>query len=171
MFLMARAFVSARSGRDDWARLVEGIDTGNELPGLVPLGWYPETLFVQMLHELGRDDAAAVRQLAAYEAEQDLTVIHRMFLRLANPAYVLEKAGDYWSRFHDSGTWSVERLGASGARGTLQHWGIADSVACEYLGTYVHRMFELVGARDVKVAHPSCRAAGAAHCVFEGSWG
>jgi hypothetical protein len=173
MILLARTFVGSLSRPGTWDDIISSIppDEAELLGSVISIGWYPERLFLQILRALESRAPSAVVELAAFEAEQDLTVIHRVFLRLANPAYVLEKAGSYWARFHNTGEWHVERQSASSARGELRGWGVVDALACAYLGSYIRRMFELVGARDVKVRHERCRATGAEGCTFEGEWG
>jgi hypothetical protein len=176
----ARTFVGAREGKEGWSSLVGTMseDDQGAIGGVVSIGWYEEHLFARLLRALDdRDTRKAasrgggrVRELARFEAEQDLTVVHRVFLRLANPAYVLEKAGEYWGRFHDTGAWVVTRRGPRAASGELRGWGVVDAVYCAYLAAYIERTFELVGATDVACAHQRCRARRDEACVFEGHW-
>jgi hypothetical protein len=172
VILFARAFVVERWGKGAWEEIATSMAPGEAamLGGVVSIGWYPEPAFVRILHSLEALRPAAARELATFEAERDLAVIHRMFLHLANPAYVLEKAGSYWRRFHDTGEWLVHRTTTSSASGELRAWGVVDPLACTYLGAYIHRMFELVGAHGVSVEHKRCRAEGAETCVFGGAW-
>lgn len=91
-----------------------------------------------------------------------------MFLRMANPAFVLEKTGKYWSRFHDHGRWTTTRL-PNGAMALLEDFE-GSATYCAMLVPYTGRLFELVGAKGVRVAHPECRSKGARACRFEISW-
>ena len=72
---------------------------------------------------------------------------------MANPAYVLEKAGEYWSRFYDSGEWEVVRETPNRARGTLSGVQPFDPYLGIYVTEYCHRLFELVGAKEVRTSH------------------
>ena len=116
-----RTWVVANHGRPAWTSLLESmsIEDRLELLGLVPIGWYELALQHRLLRSIddyfGHGDGALIDVIGAYEADQDLKVIHRLFLSLANPAYVLEKSGDYWSRFYDTGQWTVCLLYTSDA--------------------------------------------------------
>jgi predicted hydrocarbon binding protein len=45
-----------------------------------------------------------------------------------------------------------------------------DTAVCTYLNAYLIRLFELVGAKNVDVRHPECRARGGKVCRFMISW-
>jgi len=109
-----------------------------------------------------------MEEFARHGAEQDLTLFHRMFLRIANPAYVCEKVGDYWSRFHTHGKWQSRRV-ERGYVGTLTEFE-SDPVYCRMLVPYMKRLLELVGAKRVQVTHTECVHRGAKACVFSTSW-
>ena len=174
--LHAQNFVLNRFGEAGWQSVLERLpaDDRRTFENILPIAWYPHAadarLFRAIDEGLGRGDKKLLVDLGRFEAEQDLRGIHRLFLRLANPAYVLEKASDYWSRFHNTGRWRVERK-PNGASGTLYGWGAPDEVKCVYLGAYIARMFELVGVRQLELLHPRCRCRGDRGCTFEGSWG
>ena len=174
--LDVRLFVERERGNGAWEALKSSLDPADhaQLDSLVAVGWYDVQLYLRMMHALpgvlGRPAGDVVRDLGRFAAEHDLSVIHRIFLRLANPAYVLEKAGDYWGRFYETGTWNVVRESPTKARGELSGFDVADAVYCEFLTSYITRLFELVGARSVRVAHTKCRASGAPACVFAGEW-
>jgi hypothetical protein len=105
-----------------------------------------------------------------FAAERDLRTIHRLFLRLANPAYVIERSAGFWRRFQDSGTWSVVRTPPNRVRATLRDWGSTEELTCVRLGAYMFRLFQLVGANNGKLDRIACRARGDDACVFEGCW-
>ena len=151
-----RTWVAENHGADAWPALLESMDTVDrlELLGLVPVGWYELALQHRLLRAIddyfGRGDGALIDVIGAYEADQDLKTIHRLFLRLANPAYVLEKSGDYWSRFYDTGEWSVVRLSPNSARGRLSGVEPFTEDFCRYLTAYIGQMWVLVGAKQLR---------------------
>jgi hypothetical protein len=116
---------------------------------IVAVGWYDDTILVETLRTveevLRERDPKIIETLGRFAAEQDLTRIHRVFLRMASPAFVLERATNLWRRFFDSGR-------------------------CRNLQGYLQRLFELVGAKDVTVGHPECRVYGGALCRFAIRW-
>jgi hypothetical protein len=174
--LDVRLFVERQGGAGSWDRLKALLspDDAAQLDAVVAVGWYDVHLYVRIICALGpvlgRSTFDAARELGHFAAKHDLAVIHRLFLRLANPAYVLEKAGEFWGRFYDSGKWTVTRETDTRAKGELSGFAVADRVYCEFLRSYLIELFELVGARAVRFAHPQCRALGARSCVFSGEW-
>lgn len=167
-----RTWVERTHGPDAWIPLLESMATSDEaeLRGLVAVGWYDLALQHRLLRQidqhLGVGDGALADVIGAFEAEQDLTVIHRLFLRLASPAFVLEKAMDYWRRFYDTGHWEVRRAGPTSASGTLTGCEPLDPLFERYLCSYIRRMWELVGARSPEVRSEN----ESGHLVFHGTW-
>jgi hypothetical protein len=169
-----QSFVRTRYGDEAWSRVLARLSPEDRetMLGFVVVGWYPTALLLRLTGaidaELGGADEVRVA-MGRHGAEYQLSVIHRLFLRAAaSPGYVLEKAGSFWERFHDTGTWVVEREN-TWARGTLRGF-VADASFCKGLTAYIARLFELVGARDVQVEHRLCRGQGDDECVWEGQW-
>lgn len=144
------------------------------IEGVITSGWYELPLqhrvFVALDRALAEEANDNIEGFARYVAEQDLTRVHRLFLRLRNPAYVLEQAGKYWSRFYDAGVWKIERASPTRASGELT--GIADphEIFCRFLRAYIERMFQLAGVETGAAVHSRCCLRGASGCLFEGSW-
>jgi len=176
-FVNVRTFVAERFGDGAWNAMLARLsrEDRGELMAILPVGWYSLELYARLIRALdevhGYGDLALVVQLGRFEAERDLTTIHRVFLRLANPAYVVEKSGEYWRRFHDTGTWTLTRESDSHITGTLDEWGYVDHALCRELVGYMGRCLELVGAKNVLFEHPLCRARGDARCYFQARWG
>jgi hypothetical protein len=173
-FVSVRSYILERYGGDAWARILAALDANDRatMESVVAVGWYPTALLLHLIDVaeslLDESKRTFRKSMARRNAETQLRVIHRAFLRLASPAYVLEKAGDYWGRFHDQGTWRVER-GDGWTRATLEGF-VAQEGFCTQLTAYIERLFELVGARDVHFEHRHCRARGDTACVFLGRW-
>ena len=172
-----RTWVVRLHGDEGWERVVAalGPEDAATVRSVVSVAWYPFSTQHALLRTidrvLGTGEGELARVIGRYEADQDLTIVHRIFLRMANPAFVLEKAGDYWSRFYEAGTWIVTRgEGGTSARGELRDIEPVDQLFCLYLEAYIFRMFELVGAKNVRGTHSRCRCRGAEACVFEGRW-
>ncbi|HTU56783.1 MAG TPA: hypothetical protein VMF89_00085, partial [Polyangiales bacterium] len=76
---------------------------------MIASGWYPlglqHRVFSALESALPHSDDDVIESFATFVAEHDLTRVHRLFLRLRNPAYALEKSADYWRRFYDAGDW------------------------------------------------------------------
>lgn len=171
----AHSFVVERGGEDTWRKLLSRLPPADReiVQGAIHMGWYELTLqhrvFSALDELLSMPAGSAIADFAVQVAEHDLTQMHRLFLRLAHPAYVLEKAGEYWARFYDAGTWTIER-GERSARGELSGIDEVHPIFCKFLMAYITRMFQLVGAKSVKCAHTRCACRGAPACAFEGYW-
>jgi hypothetical protein len=175
-FVNVKSFATERFGANAWDAVLERLapEDREELSSIVSVGWYSLPLYARLIHALddvhGYGDLSLVVQLGRYEAERDLTTIHRIFLRFTNPAFIVEKTGEFWKRFHDTGEWKVERE-PNGVAGTLEGWGCVDHALCRELVGYLSRVLELVGAKNVVFEHPRCRARGDGQCFFRARWG
>ncbi|MFK7992454.1 MAG: hypothetical protein AB8I08_40910 [Sandaracinaceae bacterium] len=150
-----RTWVIRNGGDAAWEAVVTAMapEDEAELRALVPVGWYSLALQHRLLATLEQNfGPSSVEHIGAYEAEQDLTVVHRLFLRLANPVFVMQKARDYWGRFYTSGEWTVTPESRTSAVATLENLDPWDDRFARYLTAYVRRMWQLVGAKDVEVS-------------------
>jgi predicted hydrocarbon binding protein len=176
-FANVRAFVEERYGSGSWNKVLGELVAADrrELEGIVPVGWYSLALYARLIRAVdqvfGYGDLSLVVQIGRFEAERDLTTIHRIFLRLASPAFMLEKQADYWRRFHDTGQWVVQRDAERRVTAYLDDWGYVDPALCREVVGYVTRSFELIGAKNVRMEHSQCRGRGDPRCVFLGRWG
>jgi predicted hydrocarbon binding protein len=176
VILNARDFVLARDGNDGWRRVLDGLASEDReaLASMVPVGWYDIRLCDRMnrsiVNAVGAGSMEVMHALGGYAAAEDLKTIHRLFLRMANPAFVLERVAEFWGRYQDSGAWTVVRAQPNRVHATLDGWGSEDEATCVRLAAYTRRLFELVGAKDVHVERRACRARGDAACVFVGGW-
>lgn len=155
-----RSFVQQEFGNEGWRTVLNAVgpaDAG-ELGGLLPVGWYSLGLQHRLLRTiddtLGSGDAALVTRIGQYEAQQDLTVVHRLFLRMANPGFVLQQVGRYWGRFYKCGTWEVERQSSKQASGRLRDVDPFDPLMADYLHAYIREMWTLMG---VTMERSRCR--------------
>jgi hypothetical protein len=176
-FTNVRAFTVERfGGEKGWHAVLERLTQPDrdELASIIPMGWYSLDLYARLIRALdgvhGKGDLALMRDLGRYEAENDIKTIHRLFLRFTNPAFIVEKTGEFWKRFHDTGTWNVTR-DDHGIHAVLDGWGCVDLALCKELLAYLTRTLELAGAKNVVLEHPKCRGRADPQCVFKGRWG
>jgi hypothetical protein len=176
-FTNVRAFTVARFGGEvAWTSVLDKLPSADreELRAVIPMGWYSLAMYARLIRALdavhGAGDLSLVKDLGRYEAEHDLKTIHRVFLRFTNPAFIVEKTSEYWKRFHDTGTWHVER-DDHGVSAVLDGWGHVDVALCRELVAYLTRVLELAGAKNVILEHPKCRGRADPQCIFKGRWG
>jgi hypothetical protein len=178
--LNVRDYAVATAGERAWGRVLERLlpEDREVFASMVPVGWYDMALYDRANRALAEVLAAetlatpesVMVDVGRYAAEHDLKTIHRLFLRMANPAYVLERSADFWKRFHDSGTWHVERESPTRVRARLEGWGSEDELTCVRLAAYIERLFQLVGARNGSMQRLACRARGDEACLFAARW-
>jgi predicted hydrocarbon binding protein len=171
-----KSYVAKRFGYDGWRKYLSALEPKVRKQVEMPSAreWYELDVMLRALHSLrdvfGEEQTDVVGDFGRHEAERDMSTVHRLFFRLANPAYVLEKATEYWRSFCDFGEWQVVRDSSHGATATLVGVPVVDEVYCQELSGYLQRLFELVGAKNVKSEHARCRARGDETCVWVGSW-
>ena len=176
MILNARDFILRRGGEDGWRRVLGVLPQGDRdaIASMVPVGWYDMSVNDHVnrgiVDVLDGGRMTMIEALGRYSATEDLKTIHRLFLRMANPAFVLERLAEFWGRYQDSGVWTVVRETPTRVLATLDGWDSRDEATCVRLGAYTQHLFELVGAKGVFLERRACRARGDAACVFAGGW-
>jgi hypothetical protein len=175
----ARSFAIKRFGPDGWQRTLASLSLEDRdvLAGVVSVGWYPLELHARVTRAIdevhGVGDLALAAQLGRFQADTDLTTVHRVFLKLISPNFAVEKLTELWPRYHDSGRWVVARRGDDQMLGQLHEFGggFVDPAICRTVVGYITRCVELVGAKNVLVDHTECRAHGDGHCGYHIRWG
>ncbi|HEX8791239.1 MAG TPA: hypothetical protein VF765_09855 [Polyangiaceae bacterium] len=176
VILNTREYALASGGEAAWKKVLARLGPGDAetMAAAIPIGWYDIDLYDRVNRAVGETLGDRPEDVMAacgrFAAERDLRTIHRLFLRLANPAYVIERSTGFWSRFQDSGTWSVVREPPNRVLATLHGWGSTEELTCVRLGAYMFRLFQLVGAKNGALQRTACRARGDAACVFDSHW-
>lgn len=157
----ARAFAErARDG--GWDDVVGRLSPGDRdtLAGVISAGWYPIGLYdrvhVALADALGGDQA--MRALGRFSAEGDLTTVHRLFLRMASPTFLIQKYAEFWRRYQTTGEWTIGGTPPWRARARLDGWGSREEVTRVRLVAYIERMLELIGFEKVSVVRTPSRA-------------
>lgn len=175
-FAHTRLFVEETFGAAGWERVLGRLLPADraEVESVISVGWYDLGSYARLLRAIdeahGTGDLSLVVQNGRFQSERDLSTIQRLFFRLANPAYAVEKITDYWRRFHDTGSWEVNRVSESEVTGALHDWGVVDRALCRELTGYMGRVLELVGAKHVIMEHTRCRALGDDVCGYRARW-
>jgi len=176
-FQNARAFIQDRFPGEGMGRVLaqlEPVDRALLGDDVRAKDWYDLGAYVRVIRAidtvLGAGDLRLLPVLGRYEAERDRGFVQGLFLRMASPAWAVKLVAEYWSHFHDSGSWTVRREGDHLLHGVLEGVGVVDEAMCAELVGYIPRVMEFAGGRDVTMTHPLCRARGAEACHFEMSW-
>ncbi len=177
-FVNGRAFVIGRAGSAGWDAVLARLDESDRLTleSVLAVGWYPIALDARMQRAiadvLSGGDPSIAAAIGRFAAERDLTTIHRIFLRLFNPKFAVEKLTELWPRYHNSGRWTIVESSGTHIIGRLDDWGgNVDGILCTNAAGYIGRCLELAGARHVVMEHTKCRTRGDDACVFTARWG
>ncbi|MGZ3418164.1 MAG: hypothetical protein ACXVEF_14345 [Polyangiales bacterium] len=175
-FADARAYLTARGGPEAWERLRKALTPADRtlLDEVIAVGWYDIDTHVRMLESmpvaLGKSMPETMHDYARFSAERHVSRVYRVLFLVANPAMVLEKSGEYWSRFYDTGEWKVSRDTEKRVHGDLFSFARPTAAFCEFLTTYCGCLFERVGCKDVRTSHPRCRVRGDTMCTYTVEW-
>jgi hypothetical protein len=171
-------FVEKEWGTDGLARLaaaVRPVEAAGLVSGQVLAGsWYPFAHFVALLETAetlfgGQGDIS--RREGMYCADYDLRGVYRVFIKLASPSFLVERAGKVWRQYYDSGELVVTESGPAAITFELREFAAPHRAHCETVLGWSQRAAELTGVGKVTGHHPRCRARGDANCVFRVSWG
>jgi hypothetical protein len=171
--LALRTYLEQRHGDRAFERAVDHLpdDEGAAMRSIIlPVNWYPVNAFLGVLHAAhatwGGEEF--YEEYGAFAAEYEIATFQRWLLRFTTPAFLVDRAGRLWHRFHDSGEWDVEGSG-NRLRGSLRSFCVVDAGYCRVVGAWIKRAGEMTGVRG-EVQHTVCRSRGADVEVFEGWW-
>jgi DNA-binding CsgD family transcriptional regulator len=168
-FINPQMFVIERFGAEAWEALISSLTAADQaaLHEVVPSGWYDHALRARLVRRIsGRFGASTAIDLGRYEADRDLTTVHRWFLRLVKPSFAIRNMNHYWCRSEDSGQWTSEVQGDV-ILAQLRDWDPVEPALCRTLQGYLARTLELLGGREVAISHPRCRAGTDSFCEFQ----
>ncbi|WP_224240276.1 LuxR C-terminal-related transcriptional regulator [Hyalangium gracile] len=133
-----------------------------------PGGWYDVRLLERVMNAISQQlqaDDALLTEIGRFDADRELSGVHRWYLRLMRPSFAIRHMNMYWRRSHDTGTWSSTQNGGQ-VSAELRDWVIVNRTLCMTVMGYLGRTLELFGGKISHLEHPECRALGAPACVF-----
>ena len=176
-YLSTLAFIDEKFGKDGRARVLARLASEDRAlldSLLLPIGWYPLPPFPRLLRamvdELGAGDLQLATDRGIWAAIHDMKTIHKVLLKLASPAWVIDRGTSLWKNFHDTGHWETERVGSRGAVATLRELGVVDEAMCATLRGWILGLLTISGCREPQAIHSECRARGDQACVYQTSW-
>ena len=176
-FKALKCYIVERFDEESWKKLVDTLppDDRERVDNALTISWYDERIREHLLRTmysiLAAKNPSLMEDFSTFEAERDLKTTQRLFLRLANPGYAIQKAGQYWRRFMDWGELNIIRHeDKCSATATIKDNENAYDLFCNHMLVYMTRVLELVGAKDVKLKHTHCRSRGDPECVYSLKW-
>jgi hypothetical protein len=173
-FINSRHFVESKFGSNKWQEVLGSLsrDDADIVRGASAVGWYDAYVFGRLLRAIdticGKGDLSLMKEIGAYEAEQDFNRVTRTLMRVVEPMSIFKMAKRLWSHFQSSGDFNVTAT-EGGADVTLDNW-VVDEAQCREVLAYVVRLVEFTGGKSVSATHSECRGRGGARCVFQIRW-
>lgn len=128
-------------------------------PAFTPLGWYPTRYiveWVEAIHDVAaRRDEQAVREWVDRAIDMSFGRVRRVFLRLATPTLLVQRAAELWRREHTHGVLTMESdVPARIARITLRDHPFTTTFASRIATSEIFRhVLSLSKARNVRESH------------------
>ncbi len=145
--------------------------------GIHAHGWYPVPVWNALLAEVERTcgGAASVREVAAFIAQKDLTAPYRVLLSIGSPTILFRRAGLFWSKYFDGGSFEGSPEGPNRFR-TLLRAGVDPAsdpspLTCSIaVPAWQEHAMKLTGATGGRSRHVKCRYDQNLACEFEIRW-
>lgn len=172
-----RTFVESRFGAEAWQRLLETMSPSDRRildGGFVNVGWYPfelgERLGNAIVRTLGEGGAQLFMEIGAHSARENLSTVHKDFLRPGDPQAFLARAPAIYKFYYDRGYRTYVATGpTSGTLMTFDAETYSKPDCLTVMGWY-REALEMCGARDVSVSEETCRADRQDACRYLLSW-
>lgn len=181
IFVYTRELVQQRLGTDGWARASRAFEpeTAAFFDGvLLASSWYPvvhwNALVGVVLPMLGGGPNEAMRDLASHIAQQDLSSVYKLVMKLGSPEFLLRRTGQLWSRYYDTGALTPEELGERQWKLTLTAPLAKDAAPDGFtcgpgVTAWVGSGLQLSGTK-ARVVETRCRFRGATRCEYDVTW-
>lgn len=171
------AFVQKHFGGEAWGRVLAALPEADRYlvdGGTVEVGWYPFDLGDRLDHAIvdivGKGEPEVLERIGAQSARENLTTVHRDFLKPGNPQAFMARAPMIYRFYYDTGRRTYEPTGpTSGLLTTFDADTFSRTDCLTVIGWY-REALAMCGARDVRVTHETCRARGAETCSYRMDW-
>jgi hypothetical protein len=185
LLVHVKAWVVREQGKEGWEAVAAALPAADRavLTGLLlGGGWYPVGIWNRSLNAYNerfapseRERQRSMTEMSAWVAQEDLSTIFKVLLRIATPAMVLERTPGLWSRYFDVGQIKARELGERRWEMVLEAPVGSDDDSpgentCKYgVPGWLTRALDLSGARP-QIAKTRCRLRGAPTCGYEVKW-
>ncbi|HYN40582.1 MAG TPA: TIGR02265 family protein [Thermoanaerobaculia bacterium] len=176
VLLSRAAFVKKQFGEQAWKDVLAAVsaDDGTSLAGLLASGWYPfeigQRLDDAIVRVIGKGARTVFENLGAASARENLTTVHKMFVRGQSPQGFMAKAPMIYGFYYDTGKRTYEPTGPSSGVVTTFDAGSYSAVDCLTVIGWHKEALAMCGATNVAVQETACRARGDAVCRYEFRW-
>ena len=136
--------------------------------------WYPFSALIDISVELdrlyGSGDLSLLVEVGGDVAEADLNSVYKIFFKVANPQFIIDRAASVWRSYYSSGTCRVEKKAPNHVILELADFDEPHRAHCNSVLGWAARMLTLSSCKDLVAEHILCRTEGGATCRFEAHW-
>ena len=175
--LLARStFVKKHFGEQAWQDVLAAVsaDDRTVFAGFLASGWYPfetgQRLDDAIVRVIGKGDRKVFEELGAASARENLTTVHKMFVKGLAPQGFMANAPMIYGFYYDTGKRTYEPTGPSSGVMTTFDAGSYSVVDCLTVIGWHREALAMCGATDVTIQETACRARGDAVCRYEFRW-
>ena len=141
---------------------------------ILPVNWYPLQSYISLLNAIqksypgeGKDVGFRVGRRIMRDG---LSSVYKVILKVASPEMVLKKAGMLWGFYFKESKLTIVEEHHCNLLLSVTDDCRPTPVYCQSLAGGMAETAERAGARDCRVIHPQCRAAGGRVCLFRITW-
>jgi hypothetical protein len=135
--------------------------------------WYPYEAYAGLLTVFapgGTRSDAQLHQLGRWLAVQDAGTTFKVVSLFASVETMLQRAGLFWSRHCDTGTFETTSIQKGSGGGVLRDFPDVSPLHCRLLTGWIEGMAEAAGAAKAQAEKIRCVHRGDPVCEYRGSW-
>ena len=172
-----KLFCEEHFGSGAWDKVLEVLPEPDrvELRGiLLPAGWFPfeisERLDQAIVSMLGKGDPKVFEEIGRKSARENLTGVHKSFLRPGNPQAFLDQTKTIYKFYYSTGSREYAPTGPNSGVITTEGAETFSAADCLTIVGWHKEALEMCGAKDVSITETRCRGRGDAVCEYRVSW-
>lgn len=171
--LNAGKYLETRYGQRALANVLRAVSPAvrETYTSSIAINWHPLEELCELVDvaeaQLGDGSGALAQAVGAAGARANLQgVLLRMALYLAKPTFLMTRIAGMWRQFNDEG--SMELLEMTPEHASIEVHGVNPPLKtfCHIMTGWVGEVARALGAAQIVVHHPQCRARGQARCVW-----
>jgi len=136
--------------------------------------WYPLKPVVEIEHAIVKrlfgGDLTQIAELGRYDMIEAISKIYRILFRFIDPATIVSVSGKLWSKFHDQGSLTAERVGPREVLVRVQGHQPLDVIHCHEVRGGLLGCFSVCNLPKGRADHLECVLQGAPACLYRLTW-
>ncbi|MFH1783349.1 MAG: hypothetical protein ABH868_00400 [bacterium] len=176
-FSFAIEFVKKNYSEEGFRRVIETLSPGDRMvliDNILPVSWRPMSVLSNFLRAtqkvLGGGKSKILVEAGRFSAEHIITRFYRDVIRMTSPSMVIEKIGELWGDFHDTGDVEISLVTENLAViKIIGHEG-GNRAFCHFSAGFFEKTLEMAGALQPKVTIQKCEYTGDDCCEYALIW-